>query len=927
MRSKWVYFFGEGSAEGDPERKDILGGKGASLAAMSAAGLPVPPGFTISAECCKLFFENGGAWPEGLEDEVRQALARLERVTGRPYGRGDRPLLVSVRSGAAHSMPGMMDTILNCGLTPAMADAMPDPVRFWTVYAQFVQMFAKTVADIPLAAFPTGDDPAAVAAASMDLYRQRTGRPFPTDPWQALVECIDAVFNSWNNERAVTYRRAHDVRGLLGTAVNVQSMFPSEISGILFTTNPNDLRADEMVIEASFGLGEAVVSGDVTPDKFTLDRRTLAVKTRQIGRKTHVVAALEGPSVPRPRHTHGGGSVPDRPWHTAVTLDDAQLKALGELARRVEAYYGYPLDLEWGIAGGQVSLLQARAIRGLEIAEDVEVGRREEIERLRRLTAEKRRVWVVHNLAETLPAPTPLTWDVIRRFMSGDGGFGRMYQDLGYRPGARVREEGFLDLICGRIYADPDRAAELFWESMPLAYDLDEVRANPAVMETAPTGFDTDRADGRFLSRLPATVVAMIKAGRIMRRLRRTAAQTFEKQVLPPYLAYVAAKRRQDLTALSTAQVIQEFHERRVRVLDEFGPESLKAGFAGGVALAALEKMLVQLMGQQEGKRLSLRLTSGLDNDITIEQNHTLYQVARGEVSMEEYLERYGHRTVGEMELAQPRWREDASYLEQMLSAYQRDGAASPMERHDENAKRRRQAERDLPGILAHWGGSFLLEDILAELKDAQELLPHRELGKHYLMMGYEVVRLALVELSRRWDLGRDLFFLRLNELERFEAERDTLLADVEKRRIRWQSARRLDLPEVIDSDDLEHLGLPRTFESADELAGDAVASGVSTGPARIVFDPAEAGDLGTDYILVCPSTDPGWTALFVNARGLVVERGGALSHGAIVARDFGIPAVVCPDATRRIPDGATVRVDGNHGRITLIKVEAETEE
>jgi len=187
-------------------------------------------------------------------------------------------------------------------------------------------------------------------------------------------------------------------------------------------------------------------------------------------------------------------------------------------------------------------------------------------------------------------------------------------------------------------------------------------------------------------------------------------------------------------------------------------------------------------------------------------------------------------------------------------------------------------------------------------------------------MMGYEVIRLALVELARRWDLGSDLFFLRAAELPKFEADRDRHLERIAERKIRWQSARRLDHPDVIDTKDLKDLGLPRTFEAADELTGDAVASGVSTGPARIVFDPTQAGDLGTDYILVCPSTDPGWTALFVNARGLIVERGGALSHGAIVARDFGIPAVVCPDATKRIPEGAVIRVDGNHGRITIVK-------
>ena len=187
-------------------------------------------------------------------------------------------------------------------------------------------------------------------------------------------------------------------------------------------------------------------------------------------------------------------------------------------------------------------------------------------------------------------------------------------------------------------------------------------------------------------------------------------------------------------------------------------------------------------------------------------------------------------------------------------------------------------------------------------------------------MMGYEVIRNVICELSSRWDLGKGVFFLHLDELGRFEDERDMFHKEIEQRKTRWQSARRLDLTGVIDSDNLDELGIPQEYEAATELSGDGVASGVSTGVARIVFDPREAVDLGTGYVLVCPSTDPGWTSLFVNAKGLVVERGGILSHGAIVARDFGIPAVVCPNATSRIQDGDRIRVDGNKGDITVIE-------
>jgi pyruvate,water dikinase len=567
-----------------------------------------------------------------------------------------------------------------------------------------------------------------------------------------------------------------------------------------------------------------------------------------------------------------------------------------------------------------LSLLQARPIRGLEIVRDIEQCRVDEITRLKTLAGNRRRVWVAHNLGETLPAPTPLTWDVIRGFMSGMGGYGRMYKDFGYRPSARVSKEGLLELICGRIYADPDRVAELFWEHMPMEYDPDAILKNAGELEAPPGRFNPEKADGSFLLSFPGTLLAMLKSSRTMKRLRRNTVERFEKEILPPYLAYLETCRAMDLTRLSTAEVLKELETRRTRVMDEFANQSLQPGFFGGMARARLEQILVQLMGVSEGRKLALELTTGLDNDLTLEQNDCLYQVARGEKTLDQFLEKFGHRAVGEMELAEPRWRADASYLDKIVAGHKQGEGVRPAARHEENAHRRHQAEAALPELLAKFGGSSMREEIQAELNDAQRMLPYRENGKFYLMKGYAEIREALLELSRRWDLGRDLFFLHWEELARFETDRPALEKEINKRKIRWQAARKLEMPEVIDSSALDTLGKPRVYETAQELKGDCISAGVFTGPARIVYHPQEARELGTGFILVCPSTDPGWTALFMHARGLVIERGGVLSHGAIVARDFGIPAVVCPEATRRIPEGAMVRVDGNRGLVTVVE-------
>ncbi|MEI6149220.1 MAG: PEP/pyruvate-binding domain-containing protein, partial [bacterium] len=544
---RWVYPFGPGLPDLDRFGKELLGGKGAGLAEMSRAGLPVPPGFTITTECCRAYFDNGGQWPAGLEEQIRAHLQKLEETTGRRFGRGPHLLLVSVRSGAAVSMPGMMDTLLNCGLHPDLDDELEHPPGFWSVYTQFIVMFARTVAELPAEAFGSAADLRQADRRSvevcLEIYRARTGRALPADPWALLSECISAVFRSWNSERAGAYRRRNDIRGMVGTAVNVQAMFPSEISGVLFTQDPNDLPANRMVLESSYGLGEAVVSGDVTPDRFMVPRDDFNAFQSFLGDKSHRVAAL-------------GSTLQRDP--KAASLTPEQVAELCAIGLRIETYFGHPVDIEWGWADGHFALLQSRSIRGLDVARDVETGRIEEIERLKKLANGRRRIWVTHNLGETLRAPMPLTWDIVRRFMSGDGGFGRFYQDLGYRPSPLVREEGFLDLIGSRIYADPDRVAQLFWGDSPFRYDLDALTSDHTSLDHAPSKFEPEKADGTFFLRLPTMVSSMLRASRVSKRLRGTVRDQFEQVALPPYLDYVRRKRAEDLSKLETSQVCAE---------------------------------------------------------------------------------------------------------------------------------------------------------------------------------------------------------------------------------------------------------------------------------------------------------------------------------------------------------------------------------
>jgi pyruvate,orthophosphate dikinase len=289
---KYVYSFGADGAEGDGKMRDILGGKGAGLAEMSKAGVPVPPGFTISTEVCNLFFENGNKVPKEVDDQIHSALRKLEEDMGKKLGAGEDPLLVSVRSGAKFSMPGMMNTILNLGLndkaTEALARKTGNPRFAYDCYRRFIQMFGEVALHIDMAKFDhifdkrkvqvkakldtdlTADDLKAIIAEYKALVKKETGKEFPQDAHEQLMLSRDAVFNSWNTPKAIYYRRMEKIPDSIGTAANVQAMVFGNMgensgTGVGFTRNPS---TGERVFYGEFlvnAQGEDVVAGIRTP--------------------------------------------------------------------------------------------------------------------------------------------------------------------------------------------------------------------------------------------------------------------------------------------------------------------------------------------------------------------------------------------------------------------------------------------------------------------------------------------------------------------------------------------------------------------------------------------------------------------------------------------------------------------------------------
>ncbi len=366
MATKYVYFFGKGDSEGNATMKSILGGKGANLADMASLDLPVPPGFTITTEACAEYSQIGKAKLFAkIDKEVITQLKKLEKVTGKTFGKGPNPLLVSVRSGAAASMPGMMDTILNLGLNDETIQAMiklTKNERFvWDSYRRFMQMFSDVVLGVEHDLFEheleaikhkkkakldtdlTAADLKALVGSYKAIVKKVTKKEFPQDPIEQLWRGVQAVFDSWNNPRAEKYRQLNDIRGLLGTAVNIQSMVFGNAgldcaTGVAFTRDPstgaNEYFYGEFLINAQ---GEDVVAGIRTPQQITLAGSKAWAKSQGV---TEAARKSKYPS-----------------------LEEAMPKCFKELdaiKSKLEKHYKDMQDLEFTIEKGVLYMLQTR---------------------------------------------------------------------------------------------------------------------------------------------------------------------------------------------------------------------------------------------------------------------------------------------------------------------------------------------------------------------------------------------------------------------------------------------------------------------------------------------------------------------------------------------------------------------------------------
>lgn len=714
-----------------------------------------------------------------------------------------------------------------------------------------------------------------------------------------IMEAIEKCWKSVKSDRTKAYLSGHGIAiDEVAMAVVVQQQVAADVAGVLFTVDPRTGCRDTMLIEASWGLGETIVSGDVQPDVIHVSATGKQVKDYTVSEKKNWMRPSGNGVEPVP------GEMRNR-----ACLKYEQIMRLQELGQLAVTHFGAPQDIEWAIEDDEVLMLQARPITTLE---ETEVYNRL-VEETKNYLSQRLEngggPWVRHNLGETLPHPTPLTWKLVSRFMSGSGGFGKMHEELGFAPGPAVKGRSFLDRLGGEIYMDCALMTEMFSEGYPFAYDPEQLRTDPDAAQNPPSVPSGNLKEIGKAAQLATSAAATIE------KLTVDLDQKFDEKYVPELLQWSIAQESISLVSLGHAALIELWKTQAEKVLDDFGVMAFLPSMVEAVAVEELRRVIDEQIWDEEPDALVSALSVSAVPDQTLSANMALKNL-----ELDDWLSKYGHRATAEFDLASPRWNERPDDVRVM--AEQLEGSDLQAMHHE----RMQQADEVLEMLKAK-----LDAPSFEKLKTASDVVRRymrfREDGKFYLMRAYSVLRRTALEFGARLGVDGDIFFLEPEEM--FQAlETGFVPKDrIDARKLEYQVENRLQTPHVIEAYDVPNLGKALVRADGPALEAHSVSCGSATGAVAIVLSPEQGHDLETGAILVCPSTDPSWTPLFAKVGGLVLERGGSLSHGAVVAREMGLPAVVLDGATELLEQGESITVDANAGWIYREGADTEVED
>jgi rifampicin phosphotransferase len=868
----------------------IAGGKAANLGELIRAGLPIPPGFCVTTAAYELVAEGAGL------DPTLNALAEA-----RPE---DTARLAELATTARAAL-------LAASVPPTVAEAITQAYRALGNGAVAIRSSA-TAEDLPYTSF----------AGQQDTYINVVG----------AENVLDAVRHCWASlwtDRAVSYRASNGIdHRSVRLAVAVQRMVEAAVAGVLFTANPLTGRRRQAVIDAASGLGEAVVSGAVNPDHFVVNTATGEIVERRPGDKRIAI-----------RTTAGGGTQRVEIAGNETSLQDAQIRALAALGARVEAHYGVPQDTEWAIDGeGGIWLLQARPITTL-FPLPTEAP----------MTDDDLRAYFSVNVAQGVYRPlTPMGIQAFRLVAAA------MVTLAGRPPRDPYAGPAFFTEAGGRIFLDITRALRTTFGRRLLdrLTRIGEARTAPILRSLAAD----PRLEPAATPRWPVlrAVLLLLIRGRVPLRVAQA---LLHPEAARTRVARLEAELRGLGDVPQDSDAAQRLREVE-RMLLGFPPRMfpiVPPVFATGLGAYALAGKLLGNLATDGERQLVLR---GLPHNPTTEMDLALWALAQEvhadpdltrtvretpperladeyrsgalspklQAGLENFLRVYGHRGVAEIDLGLPRWSEDPTYILGVLANYlhlddpelapdiQFRRAAREAEEMVAELTRRATRKGRLRGAL-----------VRALLRRARALAGMREMPKFCIILIFARARMLLrsagEELARagRLESAEDIFFVTLPEAWSALAGKDLRSVVRERRGGYGHELNRRHVPRILLSDGTEPTAEEALDAAADgTLRGSPASPGVVTAKARVILDPTGAR-LEPGEILVAPSTDPGWTPLFLTAGGLVMEMGGAMSHGAVVAREYGIPAVVgVPGATERIAPRQQITVDGSAGTITI---------
>ncbi|MFE2975937.1 rifamycin-inactivating phosphotransferase [Streptomyces sp. NPDC059258] len=860
--------------EADETRGATVGGKGAHLGALSRIeGARVPDGFCVTTD----------AFRRAMADvpSIGERLDELARLTP-----DDRE---AVRTLSARIRRTIEETAVPDDIATAVTGAL---ARFGEQVAYAVRSSA-TAEDLPTASF----------AGQQDTYLNIAG---PAAVLWHISRCWASMFT----ERAVIYRQQNGIdHRTVRMAVVVQQMVFPHASGVLFTADPVTGNRKVATVDAGFGLGEALVSGLVNPDVFRV--RDGEVVTRTIAAKERAVHALPA---------GGTGEVAvDPQQRERPALTDAQAVRLVALGRRIEAHFGRPQDIEWCLVDDGFRIVQSRPITTLFPVPAREAG------------DEENHVYVSVGHQQMMTDPMkPLglsMWQLTALVPMLDAG-GRLFVDVTRRLASPASRDGLLDVM---------------GKGDPLVRDaLETVLAHegfvPSLPDTAPAAPPSTDVPAPIATD-PALVTELIERSR----------------------ASVAALERDIRTRTGPALfdfLLEEAFEEHKRTLGD--PLSIQVIMAGMDATWWLNEKLLEWLGE---KNAADTLTLSAPDNITSEMGLALLDVAdvirsrpealaflrntehgqdatflddleqvaggaEAREAIEAYLDRYGMRCVGEIDITRPRWRERPTMLVPVILDNVRNFAPGAAERRfEQGLGKARQKEQDvLSRLRALPDGDRKADETRRMIDRVRTFIGYREYPKYGIISRYFVYKQALMaEAGRLVRAGvlpekEDVFHLTFQEFH--EAVRTNRVDEqlIRRRKEEFRSYQALTTPRVLTSDGEAHTGAYRRDDvPAGALTGLPVSAGTVEGRARVILDMAEA-DLEAGDILVTTFTDPSWSPLFVGIAGLVTEVGGLMTHGAVIAREYGLPAVVgVEQATRLIRDGQRIRVHGTDGYVEIL--------